>query len=60
MRSLFYKFTPELKVTMQVVQSEDFILELHDCFSRQLKSEKGVLGDQITNLIQIFKEKSIS
>lgn len=41
--NVFYAFTPELKPALRVAQGEEFILETHDCFSGQLKSEKDLL-----------------
>ena len=41
--NVFYAFAPELKPALRVAQGEEFILETHDCFSGQLKSEKDLL-----------------
>ena len=41
--NVFYAFTPELEPALRVAQGEEFILETHDCFTGQLKSEKDLL-----------------
>jgi len=41
--NVFYAFTPELKPALRVAQGEEFILETHDCFTGQLKTEKDLL-----------------
>ena len=40
---VFYAFSPEHQPAMTVAQGEEFVLETHDCFSGQLKSEKDLL-----------------
>ena len=40
---VFYAFEPGLKPALRVAQGEEFVLETHDCFSGQLKSEKDLL-----------------
>src|SRR4030065_1631140 len=40
---VFYAFSPELQSALTVAQGEEFVLETHDCFSGQLKSEKDLL-----------------
>lgn len=40
---VFYAFSPELEPALSVAQGEEFVLETHDCFSGQLKSEKDLL-----------------
>ncbi|HUV15571.1 MAG TPA: acetamidase/formamidase family protein [Pelolinea sp.] len=41
---VFYAFSPELEPALKVAQGEEFVLETHDCFSGQLKSEKDLLN----------------
>ena len=41
--TVFYAFSPDLEPAMQVGQGEEFVLETHDCFSGQLKSEDDLL-----------------
>jgi len=41
--NVFYAFSPELKPALRVAQGEEFVLETHDCFTGQLKSEKDLL-----------------
>lgn len=41
--NVFYAFTPELKPALRVAQGEKFVLETHDCFTGQLKTEKDLL-----------------
>ena len=41
--NVFYAFAPELKPALRVAQGEEFILETHDCFTGQLKTEKDLL-----------------
>ena len=40
---VFYAFSPELEPALRVAQGEEFVLETHDCFSGQLKSEQDLL-----------------
>lgn len=40
---VFYAFSSDLKPAMEVAQGEEFVLETHDCFTGQLKSEKDLL-----------------
>ncbi len=39
---LFYAFNPELTPVVHVQQGEEVILETHDCFEGQLKSENDL------------------
>jgi len=41
--NVFYAFSPELEPALRVAQGEEFVLETHDCFTGQLKSEKDLL-----------------
>jgi len=41
--TVFYAFSPNLEPAMRVEQGEEFVLETHDCFSGQLKSEDDLL-----------------
>ena len=41
--TVFYAFSPKLEPAMRVAQGEEFVLETHDCFTGQLKSEKDLL-----------------
>lgn len=41
--NVFYAFSPDLQPALSVAQGEEFVLETHDCFSGQLKSEKDLL-----------------
>ena len=41
--NVFYAFAPELEPALRVAQREEFILETHDCFTGQLKTEKDLL-----------------
>ena len=41
--TVFYAFSPELEPALRVAQGEKFILETHDCFTGQLKTEKDLL-----------------
>lgn len=40
---VFYAFEPTLEPALHVAQGEEFLLETHDCFSGQLKSESDLL-----------------
>jgi len=40
---VFYAFSTDLEPVMRVAQGEEFVLETHDCFAGQLKSEKDLL-----------------
>ena len=40
---VFYAFEPTLEPALHVAQGEEFLLETHDCFSGQLKSENDLL-----------------
>lgn len=42
---VFYAFTPELEPALRVAQGEEFVLETHDCFTGQLRSEKDLLDE---------------
>ncbi len=41
--NVFYAFAPGLEPALRVAQGEEFVLETHDCFTGQLKSEKDLL-----------------
>ncbi len=40
---VFYAFEPTLEPALKVAPGEEFVLETHDCFSGQLKSEADLL-----------------
>jgi amidase len=42
---VFYAFSPDLEPVLELAQGEDLLLEAHDCFEGQLRSEADLLSD---------------
>jgi amidase len=41
--NVFFAFSPELKPALTVEQGEEVLMETHDCFEGQLRSERDLV-----------------